>query len=69
MKTLFKIKAHFGYKSQNFEIYYVVAKDSTAAEKMVVNFRKKQGYLTVDFCDSETVAQASEYGTPSILLV
>jgi len=68
MKTLFKIKAHFGYKSQNSETYYVIAKDSTAAEKMVVNFHKKQGYSDVDFCHSETIAQANDYGKPSILL-
>jgi hypothetical protein len=66
--TLFKITAHFGYKSQLSATYYVLAKDSTAAEKTVVSFRKEKGYSEVDFCHSETVAQSGECGKPSILL-
>lgn len=69
MQILFKIKAHFGYNSYQSEIYYVIAKDSTSAEEMVVNYHKMNDYRSIDFCHSETIAQAKEYGKPSILLV
>lgn len=68
MKTLFKITAHYGYRSCNSTEYYVIANDSTSAEKMVINLHKKKGYSDVDFCHSETIAQTGDYGKPSILL-
>lgn len=68
MQILFKITAHFGYKSQSTLTYYVIAKDSAAAEKRVVAHHKKAGYSDVDYCHSETVAQSGDYGKPLILL-
>jgi hypothetical protein len=66
--TLFKITARWGYKSKNYESYYVLAKDSADAEKKVINFHKKQDYPSVDFCHSETIAQSGIYGRPLIFL-
>lgn len=68
MKTLFKIKAYYGHKGQSYESYYVIAENSTDAERKVMNYHRKMDYLDVDFCNSETIAQANEYGKPSILL-
>lgn len=67
--TLFKIKAHFGYKGQESETYYAIAEDSTSAENKVTEFHKKQGYTDVDFCHLETIAKTGDYSKPSILLI
>lgn len=69
MQILFKITAHFGYKSHNTEVYYVVAKDSVTAENMVSALHKKKDYSDVDYCHSEVVAKTGDYGKPFILLV
>lgn len=68
MKTLFKITANYGYKSQSSLVYYVIAKDSTTAEKLVKDHHAKNEYSTVDFCHSETIAQSGNYGKPVVLL-
>jgi len=66
MKILFRITAHFGYKGKDMLTYYVIAKDSAEAAKLVAAHHKKAGYFDVDYCHSKTVAQSD--GTPTMLL-
>ena len=67
MKILFKVTAHFGISSDS-EDYYVVAHDSAKAESAVKEFHERKDYPSVAYCNTETIAQASDYGKPCILL-
>lgn len=63
---LYKITAHYDGRSC---VYYVVAATTTKAEEAVTAMHKKEGYSDVDWFDSETVAEASIYGSPAPLII
>lgn len=68
MQILFKVTAHFGYGSKTTATYYVIATDSAKAEKQVTDHHRSKNYSSVDFCHTETIAQAGDYGKPHVLL-
>jgi len=69
MKTLYKVTAHFGHKSQSTLVYYVVAEDSATAEESVKVHHRGEDYPELDFCHFETIAKTGAYGKPNVLLL
>ena len=66
MNKLFKVTAHHG---KSFTIYFVVAKDPTAAEQLVENHRSDCNEFHDIYCNIECVAQEDRYGLPYTLLL
>lgn len=48
--------------------YYVIATDPTTAGKKVQEFYEKMDYFSIKSLDFKSLAEADDYGEPSVLL-
>jgi len=65
MRHLFRINVSAGSTTRDI---YVIAKDPSAAEKVIKEMFIKWGYLTPTITHIERIAVEDQYGKPNMLL-